>query len=189
MNEALATYSMLAADDRSPTTTNLLRALTDRRIEEPFKSHDELVAHLRLVNRAQASALLAHEGGDSLRYLYRSDQEHRERVERLRREFEPPMGPMTYPNPSERFSKKDFMMKMPDGSWEPAEKLFREGRGDEISQVICTMVQSKELSEYNLETFYLAIKAMDSFNIEEREFGFHCIFEPAYCLILKKLHQ
>ena len=53
------------------------------------------------------------------------------------------MGLMTYLNPSKRFSEKDFMIKMPDGSWEQVEKLFREGHGDEISQVICTMVPSK----------------------------------------------
>ena len=33
----------------------------------------------------------------------------------------------------------------------------------------------KELSEYDLETFYLAIKAMNSLNVKEREFGFYCI--------------
>ena len=87
MNEALATYCMLAADNSNASTTNLLRALTDKRISETFSSHGELVTHLSLVNRAQASALLAHGGGNSLRYLYQSDQEHRERVELLRQEF------------------------------------------------------------------------------------------------------
>ena len=63
------------------------------------------------------------------------------------------MGQITYPKTSKQVLEKDLMMKMPDGSWVPVQKLYREGHCDQISQAICTMFQSGDLWEHHLKVF------------------------------------